>query len=142
MSTRVKANIGSGFAVFCSQLLAEVSSIIIKMVMVLSSMIFNFFVHFNAILGTFFTPFLGHLRFPVDWMHKKKKNRSLSKRGGEGLTESEISFTVHVHIHLHLHHSRLIRKGVNQFTCYLKRCDPITPYLKRCEHIHTLSKKV
>ena len=42
----------------------------------------------------------------------------------------------------HLHHSRLIRKGVNQFTCYLNRCNPITPYLKRCEHIHILSKKV
>ena len=45
MSTRVKANIGSGFAVFCSQLLAEVSSItiiimaLIMMVMVLSSII-------------------------------------------------------------------------------------------------------
>ena len=53
-------------------------------------------------------------------------------------------YDCHLHLlhHHHHHHSRLIRKGVNQFTCYLKRCDRITPYLKRCEHIHTLSKKV
>ena len=35
-------------------------------------------------------------------------------------------------LHLHLIHSQLIRKGMNQFTCYLKRCEPN----------HNLSKKV
>ena len=35
MRTRVKANIGSGFAVFCSQLLAEVSGIIIFAIIII-----------------------------------------------------------------------------------------------------------
>ena len=83
------------------------------------------------------------LHLPLHHLHAKHSRQKIMYFILEATsTTTMFMFMFRFMFIFHLHHSRLIRKGVNQFTCNLKRCDPITPYLKRCEHIHTLSKKV